>query len=200
MKVALIGASGNAGRRLVAELRLREHEVTGIARTVPADDPGVPMVVADANDADALADAIRGHDALMVAGRFGSMDPGSILRAMALARMRRLLVVGGAGTLFVAPGQQVIDTPDFPEAFRPEVSAGRDFLNVLQASDAEWTFLSPALSFGPGERTGRYRLGGDDLMRDAFGASSISYEDLAKALVDELEAPRHVRARFSIAY
>lgn len=200
MKVALIGASGNVGRRLATELRTRSHDVTGIARTLPDDDPGVPMLALDARDAAALAGAIRGHDALLVAGRFVSTDAGAILRAMALAGVARLLVVGGAGTLFVAPGVQLLDTPDFPAAFRPEVSAGRDFLNALRTSAVEWSFLSPALSFAPGARTGVYRLGGDDLLRDGSGASRISYEDLAKALVDELETPRHVRARFSIAY
>jgi putative NADH-flavin reductase len=198
MKVALIGASGKVGRRLVAELQRRGHEVTGIARN--AAEAGVPMIVADANDSDALADAIRGHDALFLSATFRSTDPAAILRAMAAAGVRRLLVVGGAGSLYVSPGVQFIDTPGFPEMFRPEVSAGRTFLEALRASDVDWTFLSPALSFVPGERTGKYRLGGDDLMRDESGGSTISYEDLAKALVDELEEPQHSRARFSIAY
>ena len=198
MKVALIGASGKVGRRLVAELQGRGHEVTGISRN--AADTGVPMIVADANDSAALADAIRGHDALFVAATFRSTDPAAILRAMKEAGVRRLLVVGGAGSLYVSPGVQFIDTPGFPEMFRPEVAAGRSFLEALRASDVDWTFLSPALSFVPGERTGKYRLGGDDLMRDESGGSTISYEDFAKALVDELEAPQHSRARFSIAY
>ncbi|MGH6614448.1 NAD(P)-dependent oxidoreductase [Sphingomonas sp.] len=200
MKVALIGAGGKVGRRLVAELLGRGHQVVGIARNPPADDSGVPFVLADANDVDALAAAIRGNDALMVSGRFVSTDAAAILRAMRAAGVARILVVGGAGTLLVAPGVQLLDTPDFPEAFRPEVSAGRDFLDALRGSDADWTFLSPAVSFVPGERTGAYRLGGGELMRDDRGDSSISYEDLAKALVDELEQPRHSRARFSIAY
>jgi putative NADH-flavin reductase len=198
MKVALIGASGKVGTRLIAELQGRGHQVTGIARR-PAE-TGVPMLVADATDPAALADAIRGQDALFVSATFRSINPAAILKAMELAGVKRLLVVGGAGSLNVAPGLQFIDSPGFPEMFRPEVSAGRDFLNALRASDVDWTFLSPALSFVPGERTGRYRLGGDDLMRDASGGSTISYEDLAKALVDELEDPQHSRRRFSIAY
>jgi hypothetical protein len=198
MKVALIGASGKVGGRLVAELTARGHQVTGIARQQA--ETGVPMVVADANDRAALAAAIRGSDALMVAGRFVSIDAETILGALADAGVPRLLVVGGAGSLFVAPGVQLIDAPGMPAEFLPEVSAGKRFLETLQASDADWTFLSPAAQFGPGERTGVYRLGGDDLMRDAKGESRISYEDLAKALVDELETPRHRRKRFSIAY
>jgi putative NADH-flavin reductase len=95
---------------------------------------------------------------------------------------------------------QLVDAPGMPAEFLPEVRGGKAFLETLQASDVDWTFLSPAAQFGPGERTGVYRLGGDDLMRDAEGNSRISYEDLAKALVDELEAPQHSRQRFSIAY
>ncbi len=198
MKVALIGASGKVGSRLIAELTARGHEVRGIARQ-PAE-TGVAMVVADANDRAALAAAIRGCDALMVAGRFVSMDAAAILAAVADAGVSRLLVVGGAGSLFVAPGQQLIDAPGMPAEFLPEVSAGKRFLETLETSEADWTFLSPAAQFGPGERTGIYRLGGDDLMRDAKGESRISFEDFVKALVDELEAPQHSRKRFSIAY
>jgi putative NADH-flavin reductase len=200
MKIALLGATGNVGRRLVAELRSRGHDVTGIVRTAPPEDTGVALRIADANDADALADAIRGQDALMVSARFVSTDANVILSAMRTAGVSRVLAVGGAGTLFVSPGVRLLDSPALPEAFRPEVNAGTAFLDALRASDTDWTFLSPAANFGPGERTGTYRLGADDLMRDANGESRISYEDLAKALVDELETPQHTRRRFSIAY
>ena len=198
MKVALIGASGKVGQRLVAELTGRWHQVTGVSRQ-PAE-TGVPMVIADANDRAALAEAIRGSDALMVAGRFVSMDAATILGALADADVPRLLVVGGAGSLFIVPGLQLVDAPGMPAEFLPEVRGGKAFLETLQASDADWTFLSPAAQFAPGERTGVYRLGGDNLMLDAEGNSRISYEDLAKALVDELEVPQHSRQRFSIAY
>jgi putative NADH-flavin reductase len=200
MKVALLGATGKAAARLIAELKRRGHKVTGIARKAAETDPGVPLVLADANDAAALADAIRGHDALIVAARFVSIDPAIILDALKQAGVPRILVVGGAGTLFAAPGTLVIDLPNIPEAFLPEMRGGQAFLVALKASDADWTFLSPAATFGPGERTGRYRLGGDALLRDANGDSRISYEDLAWAMVDELEEPHHSRARFSIAY
>lgn len=200
MTVAVLGATGKAAARLIAELKLRGHEVTGIARKTPEVDPGVPLVLADANDAAALADAIKGHDALIVAARFVSVDAGIILDTLKRAGVPRILVVGGAGTLEAAPGVLVIDLPNIPEAFLPEMRGGQAFLAALKASDADWTFLSPAANFGPGERTGRYRLGGDTLMRDASGESRISYEDLAWAMVDELEEPQHSRARFSIAY
>jgi uncharacterized protein len=200
MKVALLGATGKAAARLIAELKLRGHDVTGIARKAPESDPGVPIVLADANDTAALAEAIRGHDALIVAARFVSIDAATILAALEQAGVPRLLVVGGAGTLEIAPGKLVIDQPGIPEAYLPEMRGGQAFLTALKASDADWTFLSPAATFGPGERTGRYRLGGDTLMRDADGESRISYEDLAWAMVDELEEPHHRSARFSIAY
>lgn len=200
MKVALIGAPGNAGQRLAAELLSRGHKVVGIARSPHAQVEGVEMRQADASDPVSLADAIRGSDAVMLAGRFVSTDPSAILQSLRQAGVPRLLVVGGAGTLEVSPGLQLIDSGVIPEAFMPEVSAGRRFLEALKASDADWTFLSPAALFGPGQRTGVYRIGGDTLMRDDNGDSRISYEDLAKALVDELEAPAHSRRRFSIAY
>ena len=200
MKVALLGATGKAAARLIAELRRRGHEVTGIARRPAQADLGIPLELADANDPVALAGVLRSHDALISAARFVSVEAATILEAMKRAGVARILVVGGAGTLFVAPGLQVLDAPGFPEAFRAEVTAGRDFLEALRGSDADWTFLSPALQFGPGERTGTFRLGGDELMRDVDGESRISYEDLALALVDELEVPRHGRRRFSIAY
>jgi putative NADH-flavin reductase len=200
VRIALLGATGKAAARLIAELTLRGHEVTGIARKAAESDPGVPLVLADANDAAALADAIKGHDALIVAARFVSVDAATILAALKQAGVPRILVVGGAGTLEAAPGTLVIDLPGIPEAYLPEMRGGQAFLAALKASDADWTFLSPAATLGPGERTGQYRLGGDALMRDSNGESRISYEDLAKAMVDELEAPRHRRARFSIAY
>lgn len=200
MKVAVIGATGKVGKCLVGELKSRGHDVTGIARSLPAEEAGIPLRLADANDAAAMADAVRGHDAVMLSGRFVSVDAAAVIDAMDKAGVSRLLVVGGAGSLFVSPGVQLVDTGLIPEPFLPEVVGGRKFLETLKASTLDWSFLSPAINFVPGERTGRYRLGGDDLMRDDKGDSRISHEDLAKALVDELEQPRHSRARFSIAY
>ncbi len=200
MKVALLGATGNAAARLITELKRRGHSVTGIARNAGADDPGIPLVLADANDPAALADAIRSHDVLIVSARFVSVDAITILEVMRRADVGRILVVGGAGTLYASPGQLVINLPGIPEAYLPEMRGGQAFLKALKDSDVDWSFLSPALQFGPGERTGRFRLGGDDLLRDAQGESRISYEDLAVALIDEMETPQHMRARFSIAY
>jgi uncharacterized protein len=112
-----------------------------------------------------------------------------------------LLVVGGAGSLEVAPGVQLVDTPDFPEAYKPEALAGRDFLNVLRGEqELDWTFLSPSALFVPGERTGKFRLGTERLLVGSGGESRISMEDYAIALVDELETPRHSRQRFTVGY
>ena len=124
-----------------------------------------------------------------------------MIGAVKKAGVKRLLVVGGAGSLEVSPGVQLVDTPDFPEAYKPEALAGRDFLNVLRGErELDWTFLSPSALFVPGERTGKFRLGTDRLLVDAKGESKISMEDYAIALVDELETPRHSRQRFTVGY
>jgi len=189
MKIALIGPTGNVGSRLLAELLRRGHEVTGIARH-PEGLPSQPHLTVkrgDANDEDGLAALLRGHDALIA--------------AVKKAWVPRLLVVSGAGSLEVAPGVQLMDTPDFPAAYKPEALAGGDFLNVLRGErELHWTFLSPSAVFVPGERTGTFRLGTDQLLVGADGESRISMEDFAIALVDELEGPRHPRQRFPVGY
>ncbi|QGZ93797.1 NAD(P)-dependent oxidoreductase [Terricaulis silvestris] len=200
MNVVIIGATGKAAARLISELTRRAHAVRGLARHVEGADIGIPLLQVDANDRAALAHAVRGADAVFLSARFVSVQSAPVIGAMQDAGVRRLLVVGGAGSLEVSPGVQLLDTPTFPDVARPESQAGRTFLAALKASDLDWTFLSPPLSFGPGDRTGTYRLGGDQLMRDDSGASAMSYEDFAKALVDELETSAHTRRRFTIAY
>ena len=149
----------------------------------------------------ALSELLRGHDAVVHAVKFESTDVHAVIGATKKAGVPRLLVVGGAGTLEVAPGLQLVDTPDFPESYKGEALAGRDFLNALRAErDLDWTFLSPSAEFAPGERTGKFRLGGDQLLTDENGQSRISMEDYAIALVDELEKPRHSRRRFTVGY
>ena len=155
----------------------------------------------DANDEEGLAALLRGHEAVISAGRFVSVDPRALIAAVKKAGVPRLLVVGGAGSLEVAPGVQLVDTPDFPAAYKPEALAGREFLDVLRGErELNWTFLSPSAIFGPGERTGTFRLGTDQLLVDADGESRISMEDFAIALVDELERPRHPQQRFTVGY
>jgi putative NADH-flavin reductase len=200
--IALIGASGNVGTRLLKELAARGHQVTAIARDpakIPAQ-PGVTAVRGDAADGAGLATLLAGHDAVVSALRFLDSDPATLIDAVRAAGVKRYLVVGGAGSLQVAPGQRLIDQPDFPAAYKPEAAAGAAFLDALrQAGDLDWTFLSPSALFVPGERTGKFRLGKDDLLVGAQG-SSISYEDFAVALADEIERPAHVRERFTVGY
>jgi putative NADH-flavin reductase len=202
MRVALIGATGNAGSRILAELVRRGHTVTAIARNtarVPAL-PGVTPAQGDADDQAGLAALLRGHEAAISAVMFTGSDPAKLIGAVHDAGVPRYLVVGGAGSLEVAPGVKVIDTPDFPAEYKAEAAAGGVFLDALRGTtDLDWTFLSPSAMFVPGERTGTFRLGSDQLLVNDAG-SSISFEDYAIALVDELETPVHRRRRFTVGY
>jgi putative NADH-flavin reductase len=202
MKVALIGASGQAGSRLLAELSRRGHQVTALARNPEkiVRLPGVTAKAADANDKTALAAHLVGHDAVISSVHFSASDPDILIGAVRAAGVKRYFVVGGAGSLEVAPGVKLIDTPEFPAAYKNEASAGGAFLEHLRgAPDLEWTFLSPSAMFVAGERTGKFRLGEDQLLVGEKG-STISFEDYAIAAVDELEAPKHVRNRFTVGY
>ncbi|MFC4728129.1 NAD(P)-dependent oxidoreductase [Coralloluteibacterium thermophilus] len=200
--VALIGASGNAGSRILKELSDRGHAVTAIARRPDrvARLPGVVAVAVNLFDHPALAEILRGHDAAISAVHFLASDFDALVGAVRDAGVGRYLVVGGAGSLEVAPGQRLIDEPDFPAEYKGEASAGAAFLDRLRkVDDLDWTFLSPSALFVPGERTGRFRLGRDTLLANEDG-SSISFEDYAIALVDELERPAHIRQRFTVGY
>jgi len=203
MHIALIGVSGHVGSRLLAELLHRGHLVTGIARNT-AKLPGQPHLVlktGDASEPTSLVPLLAGHDVVVSAMRFESSDPRALIAAVKQAGVPRLMVVGGAGSLEVSPGNALIDAPGFPEAYKPEAEAGRQFLNVLRPEkDLDWTFLSPSAEFAPGERTGKFRVGDDRLLIDANGKSWISMEDYAIAFADELETPRHSRQRFTVGY
>jgi uncharacterized protein len=203
VKVGLIGATGRVGSRLLAELVARGHAVTAIARhpdKVPAQ-PGVTAKRGDVFDKKGLTALLFGHDAVISAVRFGDSDPRILIAPVKAAGVGRYLVVGGAGSLEVAPGQKLIDTPTFPPAFKPEAGKGGEFLKILREEKGlDWTFLSPSAVIEPGRRTGKFRLGGDQLLTDAQGKSSISFEDFAVALVDELEKPAHSRRRFTVGY
>ncbi|WP_447956057.1 NAD(P)-dependent oxidoreductase [Vreelandella sp. EE7] len=202
-QVALVGASGNAGSRILKELVERGHQVTAIARhpdKISTLD-GVKAVQGDADDRAALARLLSGFDAVISAVPFSTSDPDTLIGAVKDSGVKRYLVVGGAGSLLVGPNQRVIDQPDFPDDYKPEAGSGAIFLEKLQqAGDLEWTFLSPSAEFEPGERTGHFRLGKDELLVDGDGNSRISFEDYAIALVDELEKPEHIRQRFTVGY
>lgn len=202
MKIALIGASGNAGSRIAAELSARGHEVTGIARNADkiASLPGLTAVSADIDNTPALADILNGHDAVISSIHFTASTPEQLIGAVKASGVRRYLVVGGAGSLEVAPGKLLVDTPEFPVIYKDEAMGGVVFLDKLkQEADLEWTFLSPAAHFEPGERTGIFRLGGDQLLANEHG-SHISFEDYAIALADEIEIPKHIKQRFTVGY
>lgn len=203
-RIALLGITGRAGSRIASELLARGHRVTGIARNT-SDTPaqaGLTLQSADASRADAIAPLLQGHDVVVSAMRFdGGPTADVLLDAVRQAGVRRLLVVGGAGSLEVAPGVALIDTPEFPEIYKAEAGAGRSFLDTLRsADDVDWTFVSPGAVFEPGTRTGAFRTGGDALLVDDAGNSAVSMEDYAIAFADEIEHPVHVRERFSVAY
>jgi putative NADH-flavin reductase len=203
MKVALIGASGQAGSRILTELVSRGHTVTAIARHPDkiAQASGVTRMKGDAGDADGLAALLRGHDVAISAVRFAHSDHSVLTKAVKLSGVARYLVVGGAGSLLSENGQLILESPGFPEAARPESSKGLAFLDALRnEKDLNWTFLSPAMRFIAGERTGAFRIGGDTMIRVDNGESWISFEDYAVALVDELETPAHERRRFTVGY
>jgi putative NADH-flavin reductase len=203
MKIAVIGATGNAGSRIVAELLNRGHHVTGIARHPEKlqPRPHLTLVHGDIKDQAGLAELLAGHDAAIHSVRFLDTNVQSAVGAAKKAGVPRFLVVGGAGSLEIAPGSALVDTPNFPPAYKPEASAGRDFLNALKAErELNWTFLSPSVFFSPGERTGKFRLGKDQVLTGADGQSKISMEDYAIALADEIERPQHSRQRFTVGY
>jgi putative NADH-flavin reductase len=202
MKIALIGATGNAGSRILAELSRRGHAVTAVARhpeRVPAL-AGVTSLKADANDVAGLAAVLKGHDVVISSVHFTASDPRKLIEAVHASGVSRYLVVGGAGSLEVAPGVKLIDTPEFPAIYKAEAAAGGVFLDLLRnETRLDWTFLSPSALFVPGERTGKFRIGGDQLLSNEKD-SSISFEDYAIALVDEIEKPAHSRQRFTVGY
>lgn len=203
MNIVLLGASGMIGSRILAELSRRGHRVTALARNPGriAALAGVTAKAADAHDRQALAAAFAGHDAVITSLHFTASDPALLLAAVKDSGTPRYLVVGGAGSLEAAPGLKLFDTPQFPAAYLGEAKAGGAFLDLLKAEAAlDWTFLSPSALIGPGERTGTFRLGTDQLLVDAKGDSAISAEDYAVAMVDELENPKHRRQRFTVGY
>ncbi len=203
MKIAVVGASGNAGSRIVAELSRRGHHVTAIARAPDkiAALPDVTTKKGDALDQAALTELLRGHDAAISSIHFLASDPAKLIGAAKASGVGRYLVVGGAGSLEVAPGVRLVMTADFPAQYKAEAEKGAAFLDLLrQENDLNWTFLSPSALFTAGERTGQFRLGTDQLLTATDGKSWISFEDFAVALADEIERPAHIRARFTVGY
>jgi len=153
------------------------------------------------NDEAALAALWAGHDAAISSVHFSVSDPAKLIGAAKASGTGRYLVVGGAGSLEVAPGVRLVTTPNFPAQYKAEASKGAEFLDLLrQEKDLNWTFLSPSALFVAGERTGKFRLGTDQLLTATDGKSWISFEDFAVALADEIERPAHIRRRFTVGY
>lgn len=216
MKIVVFGATGNIGRRIALEALRRGHEVVGAVRD-PLDstppDPRIRLVKGDATESSSVAEVVRGADAVVSAisprlNQRGLPAPKLAVNARALiaglkkAGVKRVLFVGGAGSLEVAPGELLMDQPGFPAAYMGEAIEGREALDVWrrEGDGLDWTYLSPAAEIGPGERTGKYRSTDDRFIADAHGKSFITYEDYAVAVLDELENPAHVGRRFGVAY
>jgi hypothetical protein len=213
MKTALIGATGFIGSAILQEALNRGHQLTAIVRH-PEKLPQHANLVAQRGDVRNETETtalLVGHDAVI-----GAFSPGrdvadiyqqhisgyrSIIKAVKQAGVKRLLVVGGAGSLEVAPGVQLVETPEFPEQWKPGALATREVLYLVRDEpELEWSYLSPSGTIAPGERTGQFRLGTDQLLTDANGESLISLEDYAIAMLDELENPKHIRQRFTVGY
>lgn len=216
MKLALFGANGMAGSRIVSEALMRGHDVTAIVRdasrfSISGD--RLTVVVGNVLDAESVAEIVRGNDAVISAAGPGAATANnsilardivtaaySLIDGLSRADVNRLVVVGGAGSLEITPGVQLVDTPDFPEQYRPASLAHREALAVYKTADLDWTFISPAAEFEAGKRTGKFRLGSDMLVVDEQGKSRISAEDFAIALLDEVERPQFIRRRMTVAY
>ena len=209
MHIALYGATGKSGSRILTELLTREHQVTAIVSDPAklAAQPGLTVVQGDVSSADAIAGKIKGADAVVSAYGPPPDDTDQLLpvtenliEAVKDAGVPRLLIVGGAGSLEVAPGVTVISSGHIPAEWLPIAVSHAKVLEIVKKSNINWTYFSPAGFFVPGERTGKFRLGTDQLIANEQGDSRISLEDYAIALVDELETPKHERARFTIGY
>ncbi len=211
MKLIVFGGSGALGSRLIDEALRRGHEVTAVARDTSgiADHDGAVIVLAgDATQPDSVASVAEGNDAALSAVTQHqhpdvlSEVARGLLDGLSHAGVRRLVVAGGAGSLNVPSGQRLMDTPDFHAEWKPEAQAQADALAVYQAStgDVDWSYVSPGALLEPGERTGAYRLGGDELLIDDDGRSRITMEDFAIAMIDEAETPTHSRRRFTAAH
>ncbi|WP_276381479.1 NAD(P)-dependent oxidoreductase [Flavobacterium sp. H4147] len=213
MKIALIGATGFVGSAILNELADRKQEITAIART-PKDTANATWIATDIFNVDALAEILKGHDAVVNAYNPGWTNPNiyddflagskAIQEAVKKSGVKRYITIGGAGSLFVAPGLQAVDTPDFPKEFYAGATAARDYLNILrEEKELDWAFFSPAFEMHQGittGRTGKYRLGLENPVFNDEQRSILSVEDLAVVIADEIETPKHHQVRFTAGY
>ena len=213
MKIALIGATGFVGSAILNELTSRNHEITAIART-PKETANVNWVAADIFNSDELAAILKGNDLIISAYNSGWTNPNiyddfiagskSVQEAVKKSGVKRFIVIGGGGSLFVAPGLQAVDTPDFPKEYYVAATAARDYLNIIkEEKELDWAFFSPAFEMHQGittGRTGKYRLGLENPVFNDEQRSILSVEDLAVVIADEAENAKHHQARFTAAY
>jgi putative NADH-flavin reductase len=213
MKIALIGATGFVGSNILNELTNRNHEITAIARN-PKTGLNANWVAVDIFDVAALAEVLKGNDLVINAYNPGWANPNiyedfingskAIQEAVKKSGVKRFITIGGAGSLFVAPNLQAVDTPDFPKEYHAGATAARDFLNIIkEEKELDWAFFSPAFEMHQGittGRTGKYRLGLDNPVFDENQRSILSVEDLSVVIADEAENPKHHQVRFTAAY
>lgn len=215
MKIAIIGATGFVGSKLVKESADRGLQVTAIARNAEKiETKNINKVSVDVNNVDELSEVLKGHDTVISAYNAGWMNPNiyddflagsrAIQEASKRAGVKRLIVIGGAGSLYTAENQQLVDTEGFPAEIKPGALAARDYLNILkEEKELDWAFFSPAIEMHPGittGRTGKYRLGKDHPVVDENNVSKLSAEDVAVVLIDEAQHPKHHHQRFTAAY
>ena len=215
MKIAIIGATGFVGSKLVKEAADRGLQVTAIARNAEKTETGnINKVSVDVNNVDELSEVLKGHDTVISAYNAGWTNPNiyedflagsrAIQEASKRAGVKRLIVIGGAGSLYTAENQQLVDTEGFPAEIKPGALAARDYLNILkEEKELDWAFFSPAIEMHPGittGRTGKYRLGKDHPVVDENNVSKLSAEDVAVVLIDEAQHPKHHHQRFTAAY
>jgi putative NADH-flavin reductase len=209
MKVTIIGASGFIGTAILQEALNRGHEVVAVVRNpekIKVQNPHLIIKKGDVQNATEVANLVKGTEAVISA--FNAHDTDTYVKAIHAimdgtkkAGIKRLLVVSGAGSLEVAPGIQGVDTPEFPAEWKAGALATREAFNeIKKEKELEWTVLSPAAMIAPGERTGKFRLGKDQLLTNEKGESAISTADYVVAMIDELEHPKHIRQRFTLAY
>ncbi len=213
MKIAIIGATGFVGSAILNELANRNHDITAIARN-PKDTSNATWKSADIFNVNALAEILKGNDVVINAYNSGWTNPNiyddfivgskAIQEAVTKSGVKRFITIGGAGSLFVAPGLQAVDTPDFPKEYHAGATAARDYLNILkEEKELDWAFFSPAFEMHQGittGRTGKYRLGLENPVFNDEQRSILSVEDLAVVIADEAENAKHHQVRFTAAY
>jgi putative NADH-flavin reductase len=215
MKIAIIGATGFVGSSILNELASRNHEIIAIARNTKADEKeNIKWAKADINNIDELSEILAGNDVVVSAYNPGWANPNiyndsisgakAIQEAVKKSGVKRFITIGGAGSLYIAPNLQLIDTPEFPKEIFDGANAAREYLNIIkEEKELDWAFFSPAIEMHQGTKTGRtgkYRLGLENPVFNDEQRSILSVEDLAVVIADEVETPKHHQVRFTAAY